>query len=605
MWSSDKGVAATPRIKRFAAVSALTFCLFAGASAQTPTVSAVNLTPDADKVRISAVGDVLDMRVAVSDESGDVVFESGPVAGDHLDWAMSDPQGQRMPAGSYTLTVTYRTSNGKLKRRVEQVLVTEEVKGEGAQASSPPTPQAVATISGQGTTGKLAKFTAANTIGDSVLSESAGRIGLGTAAPAQSLHLLGVSSRLRLQSTGSSALTGTEHAGNNHIWMSGVGGSAVAGVGGKYFVLDQSLNQYRLVIDTAGNFGVGTMTPASKLTVNGGIQILGAGNGIKFSDGSIQTKATAGTITGTGTTNRLVKFTGANSFGNSSITESAGKVGIGTATPASLLTVTGSATTQVVSATNNSTSTTSSAIRGVSNSGFGVRGEYSSGTGGAGVYAFTTVTDGNGIIAEANEGGEAFAIWGKSTNGEAGHFTGRVVVNGDLDILGTLSKDAGSFKIDHPLDPANKYLYHSFVESPDMMNIYNGNVTLNGRGEAAVTMPQWFSALNKEFRYQLTAVGAPGPNLYIAEEVKDNRFRIAGGRPGTKVSWQLTGIRQDAYAEAHRIPVEQDKPARERGSFLHPELHGQSEEKSLERARYPGKMRQAKESESQQPTDKQ
>jgi hypothetical protein len=116
--------------------------------------------------------------------------------------------------------------------------------------------------------------------------------------------------------------------------------------------------------------------------------------------------------------------------------------------------------------------------------GFGVYGQHSSGTTGAGVYAVSTATDGNGILAEANNGTEAFAIWGKSTNGEAGHFTGRVVINGDLEILGTISKDAGSFKIDHPLDPANKYLYHSFVESPDMMNIYNGNVTLDGRGEA-------------------------------------------------------------------------------------------------------------------------
>ena len=39
-----------------------------------------------------------------------------------------------------------------------------------------------------------------------------------------------------------------------------------------------------------------------------------------------------------------------------------------------------------------------------------------------------------------------------------------------------LSKSIGTFKIDHPLDPANKYLSHSFVELPDMMNIYNGNV---------------------------------------------------------------------------------------------------------------------------------
>ena len=51
------------------------------------------------------------------------------------------------------------------------------------------------------------------------------------------------------------------------------------------------------------------------------------------------------------------------------------------------------------------------------------------------------------------------------------------VTAGNVDVIGTLSKGGGSFKIDHPLDPANKYLYHSFVESPDMKNMYDGNVT--------------------------------------------------------------------------------------------------------------------------------
>ena len=81
--------------------------------------------------------------------------------------------------------------------------------------------------------------------------------------------------------------------------------------------------------------------------------------------------------------------------------------------------------------------------------------------------------------------------------GYAGKFYGNVEING------TLSKSAGTFKIDHPLDPENKYLYHSFVESPDMMNVYNGNVLLDNNGEAVVKLSDWFEALNMEFRYQL------------------------------------------------------------------------------------------------------
>jgi len=152
---------------------------------------------------------------------------------------------------------------------------------------------------------------------------------------------------------------------------------------------------------------------------------------------------------------------------------------------------------------------------------------------------------------------------------------------GDVNIKGNISKGGGSFKIDHPLDPANKYLYHSFVESPDMMNIYNGVIALDANGEAMVDLPDWFEALNRDFRYQLTAVGAPGPNLYIAEEVAGNHFKIAGGKPGSKVSWQVTGIRQDAYANAHRIPTEEEKPPYEQGHYLHPELFGAGPEQTV------------------------
>ena len=163
------------------------------------------------------------------------------------------------------------------------------------------------------------------------------------------------------------------------------------------------------------------------------------------------------------------------------------------------------------------------------------------------------------------------AIMGVATNpgSYAGYFSGNV------NVTGTLSKGGGSFKIDHPLDPTNKNLYHSFVESPDMMNIYNGNVTLDEYGAAIVILPDWFEALNMEFRYQLTAIGAPGPNLYISEEISGNRFSIAGGQPGSKVSWQVTGIRHDAFANANRIPVEEMKRPEDRGKYLHPDAFNQ------------------------------
>ncbi len=153
----------------------------------------------------------------------------------------------------------------------------------------------------------------------------------------------------------------------------------------------------------------------------------------------------------------------------------------------------------------------------------------------------------------------------------AGYFDGNVTVTG------VLNKAGGSFNIDHPLDPENRYLYLSFVESPDMMNVYNGNVLLDANGEAKVKLPDYFEALNRDFRYQLTCIGGFAP-VYIAGEISSNQFTIAGGEAGMKVSWQVTGIRKDPFAQANRIQVEVDKPAKERGKYLHPEAYGLGEE---------------------------
>jgi hypothetical protein len=123
----------------------------------------------------------------------------------------------------------------------------------------------------------------------------------------------------------------------------------------------------------------------------------------------------------------------------------------------------------------------------------------------------------------------------------------------------TMKKVGGSFSIDHPLDPANQYLRHSFVESPDMMNIYNGTVTTDKHGVATVILPAYFEALNQDFRYQLTPMGQFA-QAFVAERVKGNRFVIKTNKPGVEVSWQVTGIRHDAYANEHRIKVEEPKP---------------------------------------------
>jgi hypothetical protein len=108
----------------------------------------------------------------------------------------------------------------------------------------------------------------------------------------------------------------------------------------------------------------------------------------------------------------------------------------------------------------------------------------------------------------------------------------------------------------------------------------HGNVVTEANGYATVTLPEWFEALNRDFRYQLTCIGGFAP-VYVAEKVAGNRFKVAGGQPGLEVSRQVTGIRQDAWANAHRVPVEEEKPAEELGTYLAPEVWGLPEELGL------------------------
>ncbi len=246
-------------------------------------------------------------------------------------------------------------------------------------------------------------------------------------------------------------------------------------------------------------------------------------------------------------------------------------------------------------------------------SGDGVFGVSQASSGGAGVFGAINNTSGVAVfgVASATSGSPTGVVgFVESPNAVAGQFvthggsglilqglsginkqqvftidgSGNGFLAGNLAVTGTVSKGGGSFKIDHPLDPSNKTLSHSFVESPDMMNIYNGVVNLDSKGQASVSLPDWFESLNGDYRYLLTAIGAPQPELYIAEEIHGNRFKIAGGKPAAKVSWQVTGIRHDAYANAHRIRVEEDKSATERGSYMHPEAARPQETKGATKA---------------------
>jgi hypothetical protein len=352
-------------------------------------------------------------------------------------------------------------------------------------------------------------------------------------------------------------------------------GSANTGMG--YQALSANTNGYfntasgyqALLANTAGigNTALGASALAANTTGGGNVAV-GESAGLNNATGSNNTFLGTATAVTDGLTNATaIGYRSAVASSNAIVLGSIARengattsvnVGIGTIAPRYALDVYDHGSGAAVSGTANSNGGT--AVLGINNGTAG---------GSNGGYFATYSGQGSGVV------GVNFAPSDAGGGLLAGYFAGNVQVTGNL------IKGSGSFKIDDPIAPAEKYLSHSFVESPDMMNIYNGTVILNAHGQAVIELPAWFGALNRDYRYQLTAIGRSGPGLHVAEEVHDNHFKIAGGKPGLKVSWQVTGIRQDAWANAHRIPTEEEKPPSEQGRYLHPELFGATEDKRI------------------------
>jgi len=555
--------------------------LAAAQEPQSATISRETISRDSREVtviiqqqqlRFAAPASAQEVRLEVFNQTGEMIYDSGLVSGSELSWALLNASGEAIPSGLYAYTLTVKEANSETPALRRGNLIVERGKDRDPQTDR-------LWVTNQGAVGAEAAMSGGEwTVFSSPEASVAGeRIGHNAAARPV-LNLSG----------------------------SGTGGRIP-----KFTLTGLSLTNSVISEDSNGRIGIGTLTPGSALTVAGVIET--TSGGIKFPNGTVQTTSAAGslfqvnrdaTLKGNGTDSMPLGvavpliLSGDVSNGNGVITvtnTAAGGPavfatgGVANATlggGSGLLALGGTGFNTSPggvglvsfggSASSSSGGTGGSLIGGVSTAGNGGDGLFAVGALGVG----TGKKGGRGIV--AIPGGGA----GGATAGLAGEFLG------DVEVSGNLSKGGGSFKIDHPLDPANKYLSHSFVESPDMMNVYNGNITTDQNGEATVALPDYFEALNRDFRYQLTVIGQFAQAI-VASKVNGNSFTIKTDRPGVEVSWQVTGIRQDAYANKRRIPVEQEKSERERGYYLHPEAFNQPEEKSLNWARKPELMRQA------------
>lgn len=224
-----------------------------------------------------------------------------------------------------------------------------------------------------------------------------------------------------------------------------------------------------------------------------------------------------------------------------------------------------------------------------------------SGTGGSGIYGMggmgaaaggdggefegggaTAGSGGTGVVANGGSPGGIGII--ARTNPNSPSYAG--VFYGDVYATGSVFGSNAVVEIDHPIDPENKYLIQSSVVSSDMKSVTDGVVVTDGTGAAVVTLPDWFEAGNRDFRYQLTAVGQFS-QVIVSNEIANNKFTIRTDKGNVKVCWQVTGIRQDAWANAHRLLNEVEKSDPEKGHYIHPELFGHAGEPSIGEIEHP------------------
>jgi len=459
-------------------------------------------------------------------------------------------------------------------------------------------------IGGSGTTNTVPKFTSSLAIGNSQIVEtSAGNIGIGTATPSAKLESqTAINQYSNIHTNGTirlgtylnggfnSGMIGTLSDNPFQIYTSNLGPVMTFSTGG-----------------TNGNVGIGTATPAQKLDVSGSGIIRARVNSDANAGLALTLNNQPGWSLATVSGGQFQIYNDARSQNAFWIDAFTNQIGIGTTTPGAKVHAVDPVLLNDAPAVYGEHAVSDFygiGVKGVSlwkgvegivtTSGtstyYGVRGQVDqSGSGGTkyGVYGVITGTGGgakSGVFGEVI-GGVGIGVGGSvaandvNSTGVYGYAQplGRAVyANGNL-----VASGAKLFQIDHPLDPANKMLNHYCTEGPEPLNVYSGTVNLDGTGAAWITLPEYFQSINKDFRYQLTPVGTSMPDLYVAEEIQGNRFKVGGGKPGSKVSWQVSATRNDLYVQRAGIPVEVEKTGDSRGKYLVPELFGMPPERGI------------------------
>ncbi|HEY0375769.1 MAG TPA: tail fiber domain-containing protein [Pyrinomonadaceae bacterium] len=337
-------------------VSILAVIIFALAVSARAQTNPVEVAVESERALFNAHGEVRLMQVEIYAPGGELLFAGGAAGGKAIEWGLRDQSGRPVADGTYLAAITVVDAAGKVTKRVEQVMVGNGVLATGYANAPNPTPDAPSALTGEGTAGRVAKFTAAYQLSNSVIAESAGKVGVGTtAAP-------------------TAALT-----------VNGAQPAAQPGDG----------TEATPLLDTTGGKG-GNTTTAGQIAGRGASIFLRGGNGGNAVSSS--TNGSGGNITlqggspGTGGTGGAT--------GKVLLAPTGGNVGVGTDSPTSKLTVRGTGAPTLVSVENTSSTMGTEAIFGKSSKGNGIHG-----VGGSGSFA--------GVYGEP--GAIGYGVWGKAT----------------------------------------------------------------------------------------------------------------------------------------------------------------------------------------------